>query len=72
MIFPHYRIIFIMYYNLYYYILHILQDEYNRVRYEIVGDDNAPNYFSVNEDNGQIILRRSVNNDDKTEYKVMF
>ena len=36
----------------------------------MIGDDSAPTYFTVNEANGELRLKASVNDDKETAYKV--
>ena len=46
------------------------QDPFRRIRYTMIGDDSAPTYFTVNEGNGELRLKASVNDDKETAYKV--
>ena len=43
---------------------------YNKVKYSIIGDDNAPTYFSINEETGRVTISRSMNEDIASVYKV--
>ena len=47
-----------------------LQDRFGVVRYEIIGDDTAPNYFSIDRESGQVKLKKTVKTDTLTEYQV--
>ena len=40
------------------------------MRYRIIGDDSAPNYFSVNEKNGEVKLSAKVAEDTEVLYQV--
>lgn len=48
----------------------MLQDPFNKVKYDIIGDDSASTFFAINPDNGEVTLKGSVNSDVATEYKV--
>ncbi len=48
----------------------IRQAPYNRVNYFIIGDDAAPNFFSVDQETGRVTIRRSLNEDSASVYKV--
>ena len=54
------------------YILNIpsSQAPYNVITYSIVGEDKAPNYFTIDSDNGQIRLRSSLLQDQDLSYRV--
>ena len=45
------------------------QVPYNKVTYTIIGDDNAPTYFSIDQ-RGAVKVRKSLNEDDNEVYKV--
>jgi len=48
------------------------QEPFNKVDYEMIGDDSAPTYFSVGKEQGEIKLRSGVNlkSDTETTYIV--
>ncbi|KAK3089813.1 hypothetical protein FSP39_006721 [Pinctada imbricata] len=43
---------------------------FNVVRYSIIGDDSATNFFAINEVQGNVSLRSSVNFDSTSNYKI--
>ncbi len=47
-----------------------LQDPYNKITFEIVGDDAAPTYFSIDADKGEIKIQRDIKTDTETNYQV--
>jgi len=49
----------------------LFQGQFGILKYNIIGDDNAPVYFNISETGGDITLKRSVNSDSQTVYKVM-
>ena len=49
----------------------LFQRQFGIPKYKIIGDDNAPVYFKISETGGDITLKRSVNSDSQTVYKVM-
>ena len=49
----------------------ILQAQFGVVRYEIIGDDEASRYFSIDDESGEIILQVSVEEDTETVYQVL-
>ena len=48
----------------------LLQQPFNRVSYSIIGDDSAPAYFSISEENGEIRVKSSLAADTATSYTV--
>ena len=46
------------------------QAPFNRLTYRAIGDDSAPAYFSVSEENGEIRVRSSLAADTATSYTV--
>ena len=46
------------------------REPFNSVLYSIIGDDNAPVFFSISEDNGEIRVKNSLQEDTETEYTV--
>ena len=46
------------------------QDRFGKISYEIIGDDTAPKYFSINPESGQVKLKEKVETDTVTEYQV--
>ena len=46
------------------------QAPYNTVTYTIIGDDEAPNYFTINSFTGVISVSQSLLNDDSSFYRV--
>ena len=47
-----------------------LQAPYQEVKYVIIGDDQAPGYFSIGENDGRITVRSSLNEDSAEVYKI--
>ena len=47
-----------------------LKSIYGKVLYRIIGDDQAPTYFKIDERDGIITIRRSLNEDSAEIYKV--
>ncbi len=50
--------------------LDYFQAPFNKISYEIIGDDTATVYFKINTNSGAISLKSSVNGDRGTVYKV--
>ena len=50
----------------------ILQNQFGLVRYEIIGDDQAAQFFAINEENGEISLLQSVEDDTQSTYQVIY
>ncbi|KAI0235644.1 Cadherin-99C [Lamellibrachia satsuma] len=46
------------------------KDRFGIIRYEIIGDDTAPNYFSINPESGEVKLKKKVETDTLTGYQV--
>ncbi len=46
------------------------QAPYNVIRYEIIGDDSAPTFFSCDPDNGRITVQRDIVTDLTVDYQV--
>ena len=46
------------------------QSEYKNITYEIVGDDAAPTYFSIDATKGDIRIKRDIKTDTETDYQV--
>ena len=46
------------------------QAPYNTVTYSIIGDDEAPNYFSINPASGVISVVRALTDDSASSYRV--
>ena len=46
------------------------QAPYNTVTYSIIGDDDAPNYFSINPASGVISVVRALTDDSASSYRV--
>ena len=46
------------------------QEPYNKITYEIVGDDAAPTYFEVEPTRGEIKVKRDIKTDTETSYQV--
>lgn len=40
------------------------------MKFEIVGDGNAPRFFKINADNGQVAIQRSLREDTDLRYVV--
>ena len=47
-----------------------LQGPFSTLRYDVIGDDNAPVYFSINPVTGEVSTRTSLFSDLTTTYKV--
>lgn len=47
-----------------------LQAPFNTLEYDIIGDDAAPTYFSINSVSGNIFLQSSISNDASDVYYV--
>ena len=50
--------------------MHDPQAPYNEVRFSIIGDDQAPNFFRIVETTGVIELASSLNEDSAEVYRV--
>jgi hypothetical protein len=48
----------------------VIQAPYNVIKYVIIGDDTAPTYFKVNEENGKITVQRDIRGDQTIDYQV--
>ena len=46
------------------------QAPYNDIRYSLIGDDNAPSFFEIDESDGNVLIKRSLNDDSAAIYKV--
>ena len=49
----------------------VFQDPFNRIRYEIIGDDSAAQYFSVDATSGRVTVSSNLATDATRNYKVM-
>ena len=47
-----------------------LQDTFDKVTYEVIGDDSAPRYFHVDPRSGALTVARDLSKDSRTEYTV--
>ena len=50
--------------------LFFLQNDFKTIRYSIVGDDSAPDFFEVNAESGQVRLSASIANELTELYRV--
>ena len=46
------------------------RDPFNKLSYEIIGDDAAPGFFRIDATNGRITVSNNLENDGTREYKV--
>ena len=46
------------------------QDDFKTLKYAIVGDDSAPEFFEINAENGQIKTRGSLDRENNELYRV--
>ena len=49
---------------------YITQVEFNHITYTLIGDGSALDYFKVDEDSGQVQLKKSLNDATGTQYRV--
>lgn len=47
------------------------KEPFNQIRYDIIGDDAAPNFFRIDEKSGKISVSNNLENDGTRIYKVM-
>ena len=46
------------------------REQFGDVKYRVLGDDSAPNFFEVDETTGDVTVRQSVADDSETTYRV--
>ena len=46
------------------------REQFGDVKYRVLGDDSAPNFFAVDETSGDVTLQTSVADDTETTYRV--
>ena len=50
----------------------LLQDPFNMLKYEIIGDDAAPSYFRIEPTSGRIVVNGNLESDGTRMYSVSF
>ena len=53
-------------------VCNVFQDPFQKIKYTLIGDDMAPHYFKINENDGKITIQSDIKNDIVTDYQVQY